>query len=139
MVDKKISLMSVAGLIIASPVLLIVLIIAGVFSLGKLSMVLMNPMLIGVIILFDVMLYRADKLDIKNAIITGVVFGFLFWLIGLVGFLAGISAICNIPIIGGLICGGISAISLFTDALGFILGGVIISSIFTGLLLLFKR
>jgi hypothetical protein len=127
------------AILVASPILLALFVIAGVFAVGKMLMIITNPVFILSIILLDILLWKSDNLTFPKAAIVGLLVGFVFWIIVMITFLASISWICTIPILGTLVCGAVSILSVFTDAIGYMLAGIIVSLMTASLLMLFRR
>lgn len=136
---SRIDLGSLAALLVLSPLVLFVGIMFGVFAVGRMMTVLLNPAFLGIIILFEALLYRTGSLTPRNILTSGLITGFVFWLIGLVALLQPISPICSIPFIGPLVCGTIGIISIFTDLFGYIIAGIVVASVTGFVLATFRR
>lgn len=134
------AVMSALVLIAASPLLLGIMLITGVFAFGAMIPFLTSPWTIAAIILLLAVFYGVDRLNVATVVFSGIVVGLGFWLWGLIQFLSSpLGAICQIPIIGQLACGSITLVTLFTALPGYILGGLILSCVIGGFLMLIKK
>lgn len=133
------TVMSAIALIIASPILLVVALFSGIFNAAIMIQTVSNVWVIGVVLLLNAVFYAANKTSTMTIIYTGVGTGLIFWLMSLIAIFNNIGSLCNIPILGQLICGGITLASVFTSLLGYVLGGLIISLLIGGFFLLLSK
>ena len=118
---------------------MIILLVVGIFAIGKMIAIFTNPVLIGLVLLFSAVFYHYDKLSSKTIAFTGILVGFIWWVIGIAQFYGNASWLCNFPLLGGIVCGSVALISAFTDLLGYLLGGLVLSALIGGFLFLIKR
>lgn len=139
--DKHFDIGPIVALLVLSPIALIAALLLGTLAIGRMFSIITNLAFIGLIIFFIALLYARDKLSAKSILQTGIIFGFLFWILQLVATFSGsLSPLCSLPFgIGTAICGGIGVVSIFTDLLGYLLGGIVIAAISGGLLAMFRR
>ena len=126
-------------LLMASPMLLIVVIVLGIFNLTSMIALLSNGYVLGVAILLNVLFYAINRLSVASALFTGVVVGFALWAFGMAGFYnSPVGQFCQIPVLGQLFCGAVTFGSILTSLFGYIAGGIILSGLVGGFLMLIK-
>lgn len=137
---KNIDILPIITLVVASPILLVLFAVLGVFTIGNMILFLANIWAILLIVGLNVAMFLFDRLNTKFIVFNAILIAFLFWIIPIVSFwtTGTVGGICAIPIVNILCAVGAgigSIVSVFTNLIGMILAALVVSA-FSGMFLL---
>lgn len=125
------------GLLVAIPVLIPLFIVVGVFNLAKFMVIVFDPIFIGINLGLIGLFFAFKKLSGKTVLFSGLFTGIIYWIVGIgIAMSSSVGIVCQIPILGSLICGAGTLISVIIDLPGYIMAGLLISALSGFLLML---